>query len=168
MKNDTNWNWKIFLLCPVWIIANRYAGSWVFFLPAMLSGALVILMKVPFLEIIASPLFLMIHILFCLIYGAILSPICFVANIAKIDTCNNSIAVFIPAIVYYLMCCALISSIIVIKLQQNKSQREIFSVKISCKKWNAIELLMIIPVALLMAIISYINTTVVVMNTPMP
>jgi hypothetical protein len=168
MKNNTNWNWKIFLLCPVWIIANRYTGSWVFFLPAMLSGALSMLMKVPLLTNIAGGLLFMINILWVLFYMAILSPICFVANLVKIDICNNFIAVFFPVIIYHLICCVFISLIIVTKLQQNKSHREISSVKISYKKWNAIELLMVIPVALLMSIISCINTMVVMMSMPMP
>lgn len=157
-----NWNWKVFILCPIWSFWNRlYFGCWVFILPAIIYSLLLVLIKIPFFEGLSAILIVFLNVLYMYFQMAIFGSISLVCKTSLLNSCitNN-----IVGTVYYIMCSAWVSIISADHLFQGKSQDKMSLININYKKWSRAELLMIIPIPLLVMIINHINSSMLTMG----
>jgi hypothetical protein len=161
VKMKTKWNWKIFLLCPLLSLLNGlYIGCWIFLVPSVIIGTLLMLMQVPFLGIISLVLLILINLL-CACLAAIISAV--VSHLFGDDVLNYYIITNTISVVYYLLCSAFITMISYDYLQ-NRSRHKMSSININSKKWSAVELLMIIPLVPLVVTINYVNALMIRMS----
>jgi hypothetical protein len=156
-----NWNWKVFILCPIWSFYNRfYFGCWIFIFPAISYGLLLTLMKVPLFEGFSVILIVFLNVLSAYFYAIVFGGI---SLVCKTGLLNSFIANNIVGAVYYIICSFWISVISADNLIKGKSQK-ISLININYRKWSRAELLITIPIIPLIIIINYINYSMIIMG----
>jgi hypothetical protein len=154
------WNWKVFLLCPLWSLFNGlYIGGWIFLFPSVIIGTLFILGQVPFLHLLCFTLLMLINLL----WGCLAAVILEVGRLFKTNLLDHYIITNTISVMYYFICSVWIT-VISYDCLQNRSRNKISAINIDSKKWSVVELLLIIPLVPLVITINYVNALMIRMS----
>jgi hypothetical protein len=150
------WNWKIFLLCPFLSFYYRCNGYWIFLLPAIIWGTLLILIYARIVEWLFVLFLMIMNALYLFLYISISEV---ASHFIDRNLLNNSNILIIIVILYYLMC-----NILIAITSEKYLSRKMSLTSIRHEQWSKMELLMIIPSAFLVVIINLVNYLVINMG----
>lgn len=161
MKVINTWNWKTFLLLPIWSFYNGfYVECLIFILPTIVWGILLISIDNSILSNLSIVLLTIVNALYSCLHVFILEifSLFINENILK----DGKIILNIVFVLHYIACNIYINKSRNNYLRQKNLSKKIClenQIHLTDKKWNIIELIIIIPLAILI-----INSNVLVVS----